>query len=238
MKRALALCPAAVVVPARPDRYAECSGRLRVVLETFTPAVDPDSHHGFYLNFFGSPHLQDDSLGTLRRLQLEILKLTGLSVSIGAAKSKVAAAVASRLERPGGVRIIASGAEAAFLASLSVEALDGLHSIDAKNLRSRGISTVAELRRVPLPALEIAFGQSVGRQIWHHARGLDVRPAAAWPTGPLLSPWPALAWLPSPFRKFASSFLGAKALPTCFSFAVGMRHLKSSRRFMFASHSG
>lgn len=191
---ALAFCPAAAVVPARSERYTEFSERLRAILETFAPAVDPDSQHGFYLSFFGSPLLQGDFAGTLRRLQLEILKLAGLNVSIGAAKSKVAAAVASRLERPGGVRIVAPGSEGAFLDALPVEALNGLQTIDGRDLRSRGISTVGELRRVPRPSLELAFGKGLGRQIWHHARGLDARPtkpavarrAASWFMLPLL----------------------------------------------------
>ena len=207
VERALELCPAANVVPARRGRYAEYTERLRAVLETFTPAVDPDSSYGFYLNFFGSAHLQGDFSGTLRRLQLEILKLIGLNVSIAAAKSKVAAVLASRRERSGDVRILAPGTEASYLASLPVEALDGFGSIDAKNLRFRGISTIGELRRVPLPALEFAFGEPLARQIWHHARGLDAQPKtkslAAFPPSAL----PTLSALPSLFREFATAFL-------------------------------
>ncbi len=207
MKQALTVCPAALVLPARHERYAEFSDRLRSILETFTPVVDPDSGYGFFLNFFGSPYLQGDFAGMLRRLQLEILKLTGLSASIGAAKSKVTAAVVSRMEQPGSIRVIAPGSETTHLASLPVEALDGFGSIDAKSLRRRGIATIGELRRVPVPALEFAFGQPLARQIWHHARGLDAqpktKPLAAFP----LSALPTLSALPSLFREFATAFL-------------------------------
>jgi len=207
VERALTLCPAANVVPARHERYVEYTERLRAVLKSFTPAVDPDSRNGFYLNFFGSSYLQSDFDGTLRRLQLEILKLTGLSVSIGAAKSKIAAAVASRLQSPGGTRAVACGTEAAYLASLPVEALNGLHSIDGKELRIRGIQTIGELRRVPLAALELAFGKPLARQIWHHSRGLDARPKtkplASFPASAL----PTLSGLPRLFREFATAFL-------------------------------
>src|SRR5260221_5627048 len=71
---------------------------LYSILKSFTPAVDADSNCGFFLNFFGSPLLQQETPGTLRRLQLEILKLTGVNVSIGAANSRIAAATASRVE--------------------------------------------------------------------------------------------------------------------------------------------
>jgi DNA polymerase IV len=206
-KQALTVCPAATVVSARHERYAEASERLGAILESYTPAVDSDSSCGFYLNFFGSAHLQGDFVGMLRRLQLEILKQSGLSVSVGAAKSQVTAAVASRIEQPGSIRIIASGTEAEYLASLPVEALDGFGSIDAKNLRLRGIATIGELRRVPLAALESAFGEPLARQIWHQARGLDAQPKtkalAAFP----LSALPTLSALPSLFREFATAFL-------------------------------
>ena len=219
MERALALCPTVAIVPARHDRYAEYSGRLRTVLETFTPAVDPDYNHGFYLNFFGSGHLAGDFAGTLRRLQLEVLKLTGLNASIGAAKSKIAAAVGSRLEHPGSIRVVVPGTEATYLTSLPLEALDGFSSIDAKNLRSRGISTIAELRRVPLPSLEIAFGPAIGREIWHHARGLDFHPRRKPSIGLTVPSWSRLWSLPRLFRDSAYSFLRARALSTPSSLA-------------------
>lgn len=146
---------------------------LRSILESFTPAVDPDHHRGFFLNFFGSPYLETDFPGTLHRLQLEILKQTALHISIGAARTKVAAAVASRLDRPGGIFIVSPGTEATFFASLPIEALHGIGSISASDLRRRGIRTLAELRRVPLPALQSVYGEAIARQIWHHSRALD-----------------------------------------------------------------
>jgi DNA polymerase IV len=177
LPQALAVCPNAVVVAGNYHRYAEYAERIRRILESFTPAVDPDAHQGFYLNFFGSSHLNENFSGTLRRLQLEILKHTGISVSIGAAKSKVVAAIASRLELPRGLRIIARGEEDAFLASLPVEAVDEINNIDGADLRKRGISTIAELRRVPLASLEYAYGDTLGRQIWENSRGRDARPS-------------------------------------------------------------
>jgi nucleotidyltransferase/DNA polymerase involved in DNA repair len=146
---------------------------LLTILQSFTPAVDLDSSNGFHLNFFGSPLLQQDFPGTLRRLQLEILKLLGVSVSIGAATSRMAAAVASRFGHPGSLRIISPGIETGFLAELPVEALHALNGIDACDLRRRGIATIAELRRVPRPALASIFGNALGSQIWRNSRALD-----------------------------------------------------------------
>src|SRR5205814_8079137 len=112
---------------------------------------------------------------TLRRLQLEILKYTGLHASIGAASTKVAAAIASRLARPNGLRFLAPGSESSFLASLPIEVLDVINHIDAGDLRKRGISTIVELRRVLIAALECAYGSAVARKLWQHSRAPAVR---------------------------------------------------------------
>ena len=87
------------------------------------------------------------------------------------------AAIASRIERPRGIRIVAWGTEQAFLGALPVEALGSIGTVDAAKLRECGISTMAELRRVPLASLEAAYGEALGRQIWKNSRGIDVRGA-------------------------------------------------------------
>ena len=180
--QALALCPNAVVLPGRYDQYAGCAECVRAIIETFTPAIEADAYHGFYLDFAGAEHVWQDFPGTLRRMQLEILKHAGLSVSVGAGKTRVIASLASRIEEPRGLRMVQCGTEDAFLGSLRVEALDGIGGIDAGELRKRGISTMAELRRVPLASLESAYGRVLGRHIWKSSRGVDVRDAL-WTTG-------------------------------------------------------
>lgn len=174
---ALRYCPSAIVLSGRYDRYAEYAERVRAIAEMFTPGVDADAYHGFYLDFCGSQRISQDFPGTLRRLQLEILKHTGLSVSVGAGRTRAVAAIASRIEQPRGVRIVARGTEETLLGTLPVEALDSIGIVDAAKLRKCGISTMAELRRVPLASLEAAYGEAVGRQIWKNSRGMDVRGA-------------------------------------------------------------
>jgi len=175
LENALGVCPQAAVVPCRFPLYAEYAEAVRAVQEGFSASVQPDSSDGFYLDFsavVGARPL-DDLAGTLRRLQLEILKRTGLSASVGAAGSRVAAAVASHLERPRGLRIVPAGSEAAWLANFPIEALHGINQIDSSDLRKRSVRSISELRRVPLASLESAFGQSFARQVWENSRGRD-----------------------------------------------------------------
>jgi DNA polymerase-4 len=172
---ALRICPKAIVVPGQYEHYADFAERVRRILETYTPAVETAALDDFYLDFAGTERLYPDYEATLRRLQTEILGRTGLSVSVGAARTKVVASIASRLERPRGFRIVVPGMEEAFLAPLPVDKLHGIGHTHAGALAERGISTIGQLRMVPKPVLVAAFGDVIGQQIWERARGLDGR---------------------------------------------------------------
>lgn len=174
-REALRVCSKAIVVPGQYEHYAHFAERLRRILETYTPAVETAALEDFYLDFAGTERLYPDYRGTLVRLQMEIFKKTGLSVSIGAARTKVVASTASRLERPLGFRMVAPGEEEAFLTPLPVEKLQGIGCVHAGALAERGITTIGQLRRVPKAALQAAFGEAIGLQIWERARGLDGR---------------------------------------------------------------
>src|SRR5260370_1299612 len=96
--------------------------------------------------------------------------------SVGELRSEVSRRKnADRLERPRGFRMIASGEEETFLTPLPVEKLHGIGHVHAGALAERGIATIGQLRQVPKPALQAAFGEVIGQQIWERARGLDGR---------------------------------------------------------------
>ena len=175
IREALRVCSKAIVVPGRYEHYADFAERVRGILETYTPAVETAALDDFYLDFAGTERLYPDYRGTLVRLQMEIFKKTGLSVSLGAARTKVVASIASRLERPRGLRMVAPGEEEAFLTPLPVAKLHGIGHVHAGALAERGIATIGQLRRVPKAALQAAFGEAIGLQIWERARGLDGR---------------------------------------------------------------
>src|SRR5437667_8781531 len=174
-REALRVCPQAIVVPGQYEHYADFAERVRRILETYTPAVETAALDDFYLDFAGTGRLYPDYEATLRRLQAEIRARTGLNVSIGAARTKVVASIASRLQRPRGFRMIAPGEEENFLTPLPVEKLHGIGHVHAGALAERGIATIGQLRQVPKPALQAAFGEAIGLQIWERARGLDGR---------------------------------------------------------------
>ncbi|OLB88978.1 MAG: hypothetical protein AUI12_03705 [Acidobacteria bacterium 13_2_20CM_2_57_6] len=184
-REALRVCPQAIVVPGQYEHYADFAERVRRILETYTPAVETAALDDFYLDFAGTGRLYPDYEATLRRLQAEIRARTGLNVSIGAARTKVVASIASRLQRPRGFRMIAPGEEENFLTPLPVEKLHGIGHVHAGALAERGIATIGQLRQVPKPALQAAFGEAIGLQIWERARGLDGREVSTASQSPI-----------------------------------------------------
>lgn len=178
-RQARRLCPDAVQVAGQYEHYADYAARLGRLLRGFTPAVEAAALDDFYLDFTGTDRIYPDFAGVLRRMQQQVEDELGVTVSVGAATTKLVASVASRLERPRGFRIIPPGAEELFLAPLEIERLAGIGPAHAATLRERGIGTIGQLRQVPRPALEAAFGPAVGRQLWERARGLDPREVAA-----------------------------------------------------------
>ncbi len=168
---ALELCPNAVVVPGRYGEYAEFAERVRRILETYTPNVQAGSRDNFYLEF-GKNKLPD-FCGTLWRLQMDVFDQTGLSISLGAASTKVVAEIASQIDGPRGFRIVPPIAEAEFIAPLAVERLPGIGTEHAPLIEANGVRTIAALRRVPRQALMAALGEMLGERIWNAARGRD-----------------------------------------------------------------
>ena len=170
---ALALCPNAVVLPGRYNKYAEYAEKVRQILQTYTPAVEAGPRDDFYLDF-GKTNLVDrDFRGTVLRLQRDVFDQTGLSVSLGAAGTRVVAEIASQIDGPRGFRIVPPIAEAEFIAPLPIERLPGLGTQHTSLLAASGVHTIAALRRVPQQALAAAFGEMLGERVWNAARGRD-----------------------------------------------------------------
>lgn len=173
---ALRICPDATAVAGHYSQYADFAERLRRILESYTPAVETAALDDFYLDFGTTEPSFGELRGVLLRMQMEVLKKTGLRISIGAARSRAVASAASRLERPRGLRIVRVGQEREFLASLSADQLPGIDQAEAKLLAAGGVTTIGELQLVPRPALERALGERAGRQVWERARGCDEAP--------------------------------------------------------------
>jgi DNA polymerase-4 len=174
MSRALRLCPDAIRVSPRFERYAEVSRTVMEVFRAVTALVEPLSLDEAFLDVTA----QVESAGALealaRRIKREVTERTGLTLSVGGGTNKTVAKVASDMEKPDGLVIVPAGEEASFLAPLRVRALWGVGPKAEVTLQRAGIRTIGGLAGADRSLLEGLLG-SRGPMLQQMARGTDER---------------------------------------------------------------
>lgn len=176
LARALVLCPHAVVLPGRFERYRQVAEQLRRVWAEFSPVVEPVSLDEAYLDLTNSQQAGDPIRLIGERLKARILEETALTASVGIAPNKLVAKIASDLQKPDGLVIVEHGTEAAVLAPLHVRALPGIGPRTAEALRLLGIATLGELATADEHNLAAAFGADHAASLQRRARGEDDAP--------------------------------------------------------------
>ena len=177
MARALRLCPGAVVVPPRFERYEAVSRRLMAALADFSPRVEALSLDEAFVDMTGSEHLFGPPGRMAERIRAAILEATGLPASVGVSATKYVAKVDSAAAKPHGVEIVPPERAAAWLAPMPVSRLWGAGPVTAERLRAAGFERIGDIAAAPPARLEAALGRA-----WRHfldlARGIDPRPVA------------------------------------------------------------
>jgi DNA polymerase IV len=180
-RQALRLCPRAVVVRPRMAAYTEASRALYAVFEDTTPLVEGLSIDEAFLDVRGMERTAGTPVEIAARLRSAVRERVGLPVTVGVARTKFLAKVASAAAKPDGLLLVPPDGESAFLHPLPVERMWGVGQATATLLRSRGIATVGDLARVPGPALEAMLGRAAGGRLHALANNRDPRPVQARP---------------------------------------------------------
>lgn len=173
--RALALCPDAVIRPARHGVYGDYSRRVMAILREASPLVEQMSIDEACLELTDQVEDWEAGVEVARQIQRRVRQEVGLSASLGVATNKLVAKVASDYDKPGGLTVVRPGEEAAFLAPLPVRVLWGVGPVTAQKLAELGVETVADLLRLDPGELWARFG-SQGAHLIRQARGIDDRP--------------------------------------------------------------
>jgi DNA polymerase-4 len=176
--RARKLCPHAVWIHPRMDRYAAVSHDIHRILQSFTPVIEPISIDEAFLDVTGSQALFGDGADIGRAIKKRIRNEIGLVASVGVAPNKYLAKLASDLEKPDGFVVITQEEAAAKLAPLPVWRLWGVGKVTEKALADAGIRTIADLSRAPDIKLERIAG-SYAPRLKLLAQGLDDRDVIA-----------------------------------------------------------
>jgi DNA polymerase-4 len=170
------LCPRAIVVPPRMSAYSEASTAVFEVFETTTPLVEGLSIDEAFLDVGGLRRVSGTPTEIAVRLRREVLERVGLAITVGVARTKFLAKVASGVAKPDGLLVVPHDGELAFLHPLPVERLWGVGAKTADKLHDRGITTVGEVARIAEAALVAMLGRASGRHLHALAHNRDPRP--------------------------------------------------------------
>jgi nucleotidyltransferase/DNA polymerase involved in DNA repair len=175
-RQARQLCPQAIVVEPRMSAYAAASKAVFKVFEQTTPLVEGLSIDEAFLDVGGLLRVSGTPTEIAIRLRHEVREQTGLPITVGVARTKFLAKVASGVAKPDGLLVVPPDRELAFLHPLPVERLWGVGPVTAGKLRERGIVTVGRVARLGEAALVSILGVGAGRHLHALAHNHDPRP--------------------------------------------------------------
>src|SRR5687768_1129483 len=163
--KARQLCPNLVVVPPRFEAYTEASKAVFEVFDDTTPIVEGLSIDEAFLDVSGLRRIAGDPIDIARRLRAEVRERVGLPITVGVARTKFLAKVASGVAKPDGLLLVEPERELEFLHPLPVERLWGVGAVTARKLHEHGITVVAEVARLAEARLISILGRAVGRHL-------------------------------------------------------------------------
>ena len=174
--RARRLCPQAVVVSPRMSAYAEASKAVFEVFRETAPRVEGLSIDEAFLDARGMQRIAGAPSEIAERLRREVRQQVGLPITVGVARTKFLAKVASGVAKPDGLLVVPPDRELAFLHPLPVERLWGVGAVTGRKLRNVGITTVGEVAQLPEATLVSMLGRAAGRHLHALAHNRDPRP--------------------------------------------------------------
>ncbi|KZS78854.1 DNA polymerase IV [Mycobacterium persicum] len=169
------LCPHAVVVPPRMSAYTRASEAVFAVFRHCTPVVEPLSVDEAFLDVGGLRRLCGTPVEIAARLRADVREQVGLPITVGVARTKFLAKVASQEAKPDGLLLVPPDRELAFLHPLPVRRLWGVGAVTADKLHAHGIHTVADVAELSESTLGSMVGGAMGRQLYALSRNIDRR---------------------------------------------------------------
>jgi DNA polymerase-4 len=169
------LCPQAIVVAPRMSAYLEASRSVFEVFEETAPVVEGLSVDEAFLDVRGLERISGTPLEIAASLRREVARRIGLRITVGVARTKFLAKVASGVAKPDGLLLVPAERELDFLHPLAIERLWGVGTVTARRLRARGITTVGAIARCSEAELATIVGPAAGRHLHALALGRDPR---------------------------------------------------------------
>src|SRR4051794_31178660 len=174
-RQARRLCPEAIVVPPRIAAYSEASKAVFAVFHDTSPLVEGLSIDEAFIDVRGMEGIAGSPREIAVRLRRDVLDRAGLPITVGVARTKFLAKVASGVAKPDGLLVVPPEGELRFLHPLPVERLWGVGPVTANRLHDRGIRTVGQVAQIAENHLVAMLGRATGRQLHALAHNRDPR---------------------------------------------------------------
>ncbi|MBF6204194.1 DNA polymerase IV [Streptomyces gardneri] len=169
------LCPHAIVVPPRMSAYAEASKAVFEIFRDTTPVVEGISIDEAFLDVGGLRRISGVPVAIAARLRAQVRDRVGLPISVGIARTKFLAKVASAVAKPDGLRLVAPEGELEFLHPLPVERLWGVGDVTARTLHAHNITRVGQLAELGERPLRAILGPAAARHLYALSWARDPR---------------------------------------------------------------
>jgi DNA polymerase-4 len=206
-RQARRLCPMAVVVPPRMSAYSDASNAVFEVFRDTTPLVEGISIDEAFLDVGGLRRVSGTPTEIATQLRRDVAQHVGLAITVGVARTKFLAKVASAVAKPDGLLVVPPDREFEFLHPLPVERLWGVGRVTAEKLRDRGITTVGEVAALPASTLVAILGKASGRHLHALAHNRDPRPVDTTRRRRSMGAQSALGWSRSRTREDVDAVL-------------------------------
>jgi len=173
--RAARLCPRLQFVRGHFAEYQRLGDEVMSVLRDVTPLVERISIDEAFLDVSGATHLFGPPRAIATTIRERVRAEVGLPISVGAARTKHLAKIASQVAKPDGLVVVEPGTEREFLDPLAVGLVWGVGPVNERRLADRGIRTIGDLAATPSAAVERLLGQGVGARLTALAHDDDPR---------------------------------------------------------------
>lgn len=173
--RAIRLCPQALFVPPRKERYQEISLQIMDVFKCYSSHVEPLSLDEAFLDISTDHHSMKAAALTAQHIRAQIFQEVGLSCSAGISYNKFLAKIASDMDKPNGLTVIDVPEAPQLLATLAIGKFYGVGQVTEKKMHTMGIHSGIDLLCLSRADLIRSFGKT-GAFFYDSVRGIDHRP--------------------------------------------------------------
>ncbi|MGX6510511.1 DNA polymerase IV [Rhodococcus sp. SJ-2] len=175
-RAARALCPHVISIPPRMDAYSRASREVFEIFDRVSPVVEGVSIDEAFLDVSGLRRISGEPADIAAHLRATVMAEVGLPITVGVARTKFLAKVASGVAKPDGLLVVPPEGELEFLHPLPVERLWGVGKVTASTLHAHGLRSVADIANESESDLISLLGRATGRHLYALATGHDPRP--------------------------------------------------------------